>query len=161
MNSILEVSAEFNSILQAAGYKRHFPSAHVLFEEEAQNDGVFLVCKGKVLMGLPRLPKFDRVFSAGSLLGLPSTFGKRPYSLTAINTARSEIVHVPREDFLQLMHDYPDLCREATDMLGREVRFVKSALAKRRRQLAEPGSRKSTFRSRSPSGSSRKPKILC
>ena len=145
-NNILRVSSEFDSVLQSTGCREHFPSAHVLFEEEGKNDGVFLVCKGKVLLGIRSLPKFDRVFSAGSLLGLPSTFGGRPYSLTAITKTRSEVVHVAREDFLQLMHDCPDLCREATDTLGREVRFIKSALAKRHRQLAKVSSSESTVR---------------
>jgi len=44
---------------------------------------------------------------------------------------------VPQEEFLQLMREHPDLCREATDMLGRELTFVQSALAERRRQLAK------------------------
>ncbi len=152
--SILEVSGEFNRVLQAAGCRTRFPSAHVLFEEQAENDGVFLVCKGKVRLGLPGLPKFDRVFAAGSLLGLPSTFGSRPYSLTAITQARSEVIHVLREDFLKLMHERPDLCREATDILGYEVRFIKSALGNRRRQLTAGNSSKSTFKSRLPSGRS-------
>ena len=47
------------------------------------------------------------------------------------------IVHLPREEFLQLMRERPDLCREATDMLGREVTFIQSALAERCRQMAE------------------------
>ncbi len=136
-SNILRVSSELKSILQSAGCKEHFPLAHVLFKEEVENDGVFLVCKGEVLMGVRDVPKLDRVFSAGSLLGLPATFSGRPYSLTAVTKVESDVVHVPRVDFLQLMQDRPELCREATYMLGREVRFIKSALAKRHRQLAE------------------------
>jgi len=35
------------------------------------------------------------------------------------------------------MRERPDLCREATDMLGRELTFIQSALAERRRQIAK------------------------
>jgi CRP-like cAMP-binding protein len=136
-SNVLRVSSELKSILQSAGCKEHFPPTHVLFKEEAESDGVFLVCKGEVLMGVRDLPELDRVLSAGSLLGLPATFSGRPYSLTAVSKVESDVVHVPRADFLQLMQDRPDLCREATYILGREVRFIKSALAKRHRRLAE------------------------
>jgi len=88
-------------------------------------------------MGVRNLPELDRVFSGGSLLGLPATFTGHPYSLTAVTVVRSDIVHLPREEFLQLMRERPDLCREATDMLGREVTFIQSALAERCRQMAE------------------------
>lgn len=96
---------------------------------------MFLVCKGKVLMGVRNMPKLDRAFSTGSLLGLPATFTGRPYSLTALAVVQSDIVHVPRGEFLQLMHEHPDLCREATDMLGCELTFIQSALAERCRQM--------------------------
>lgn len=87
-------------------------------------------------MSVRNLPKLDRNFGVGSVLGLPSTFTGHPYSLTAVTLADSEIVHVPRKQFLDLMRERPDLCREATDMLGREVTFIQSALAQKRRQLA-------------------------
>jgi CRP-like cAMP-binding protein len=98
---------------------------------------VFFVCKGKVVMGVRNLPKLDRFFSAGSLLGLPATFTGDPYRLTAVTVIQSDIVRVPRKEFLQLMREHPDLCREATDMLGCELTFIQSALAERRCQMAE------------------------
>lgn len=136
-SNILRVSDELKAALESAGRKRGFPRAHVLFREDGKSAGVFLVCKGKVLMGVGNMPKLDRAFSAGSLLGLPATFTGRPYSLTAVAVVQSDIVHVPREEFLQLMNERPELCREATDMLGRELTFIQSALAERCRQMAK------------------------
>jgi CRP-like cAMP-binding protein len=136
-NNILRVSVELKAGLESAGRKRGFPPAHVLFREDGKSAGVFLVCKGKVLMGVRNMPKLDRVFPVGSLLGLPATFTGRPYSLTAVAVAQSDIVHVPPEEFLQLMRERPDLCREATEMLGRELTFIQSALAERCRQMAK------------------------
>jgi CRP-like cAMP-binding protein len=136
-SNILKVSDELKAGLESAGRKRELPPAHVLFSEDGESAGVFLVFKGKVLMGVRNLPELDRVFSGGSLLGLPATFTGHPYSLTAVTVVRSDIVHLPREEFLQLMRERPDLCREATDMLGREVTFIQSALAERCRQMAE------------------------
>ena len=128
-SNILKVSNKLKAALESAGRKRDLPPARVLFREDGKSAGVFLVCKGKVLMGIGIMPKLDRVFSAGSLLGLPATFTRHPYSLTAVTVVPSDVVHVPREEFLQLMRARPDLCREATDILGREVTFIQSALA--------------------------------
>jgi CRP-like cAMP-binding protein len=131
-SNILKVSDKLKAALESAGRKRGLPPARILFREDGKSAGVFLVCKGKVLMGIRIMPKLDRVFSAGSLLGLPATFTRHPYSLTAVTVVPSDVVHVPREEFLQLMRARPDLCREATDILGREVTFIQSALAERR-----------------------------
>lgn len=87
-------------------------------------------------MSVRNLPNLDRDFTAGSLLGLPATFTGHPYSLTAVTLTESEVVYVPRDEFLELMREQPDLCREATDILGREVTFIQGALAERHRQLA-------------------------
>jgi CRP-like cAMP-binding protein len=134
--NILRASEKLRSSLEAAGCKRHYSSARILFREDGDAKGVFLVCKGKVRMSVRNLPRLNRDFGTGSLLGLPSSFTGHPYSLTAATLVESEILHVPRERFLDLMREQSDLCREATNMLGREVTFIQSALAQRRRQLA-------------------------
>jgi len=133
--NILKVSESLINTLETAGSKGHYPADHVLFREDGNNVGVFLVRKGKVRMSVKNMPNLDRDFSAGSLLGLPATFTGRPYSLTAVTLDESEVVYIPREQFLDLMRERPDLCREATDILGREVTFIQAALAERRRQL--------------------------
>ncbi len=109
-------------------------SGQTLFREEQDAFGVFLLLRGKVRMTVSNLPKLDRLFAAGSLMGLPSTFTGRPYSLTAQAVTDAEVLHIPSEPFLQLMRERTELCREATEMLGREVTFIQTALAARRRQ---------------------------
>jgi CRP/FNR family transcriptional regulator, polysaccharide utilization system transcription regulator len=135
--NILKASEKLQSNLSAVGRCQQYQAAHVLFREDSNSVGVYLVRKGKVRMSVRGLPNLDRNFAAGSLLGLPATFTGHRYSLTAVTLAESEVVYVPRNKFLDLMHERPDLCRETTDMLGREVTFIQSALAERRRQLAE------------------------
>jgi CRP-like cAMP-binding protein len=135
-SNILKASEDLKSSLETAGKNHRCPAGHVLFPEDGNSVGVYLVRRGKVRMSVRNLPNLDRDFGAGSLLGLPSTFTGRPYSLTAVALVDSEVVYVKTQEFLALMRDRPDLCREATDMLGREVTFIQSALAERRRQLA-------------------------
>ena len=132
----LKVSNELKSSLEAAGNRQHYPTAQVLFQEDGDCQGVYLVSVGKVRMSVRNLPDLSRDFAAGSLLGLPSTFTGHPYSLTAVTLTESDVVHVPRDEFLGLMRALPELCKEATEILGREVTFIQTALAERRRQFA-------------------------
>ena len=142
-SQILKASDSLKACLAEVGKKEHFAVTNILFREDGDNAGVFLVVKGKVSLSVRNMPKLDRVFGAGSLLGLPSTFTGHPYSLTGTAVTDTDVVHVTRAVFVQLMRDRADLCREATEMLGREVTFIQSALAERRRQAASsrtPGS---------------------
>ena len=132
--NILKVSSKLKKSLCNAGVIERYPSQQPLFEVDQQNQGVFLVVKGKVRLSVQDLQKLDRVFSAGSLLGVPATFVGRPYSLAAVAVTDAEVLHVDRQAFLDLMAKQPELCREATDMLSREVSFIHGALAERRRQ---------------------------
>jgi CRP-like cAMP-binding protein len=134
--NILKASAGLKSSLEELGRKERFSPNQALFREEENNAGVFLLLKGKVCMSVNGLPKLDRLFSAGSLLGLPSTFTGHVYSLTAIALTESDAVHVQPEDFVRLMRERTDLCREATEMLGREVTFIQAALAERRKHAS-------------------------
>ena len=131
----LTVSDELKKTLETLGRTERFSSTQELFREDSGNAGVFLVLSGKVCLSVKGVPKLDRFFSSGAVLGLPSTFTGHVYSLTATALADSNTVRVPQEEFLHLMRERPDLCREATEILGREVTFIQSALAERRKQM--------------------------
>jgi CRP-like cAMP-binding protein len=135
-SQILDASDALKASLSELGTKRYFSPDSTLFREDGNCVGVFLVVTGKVRLSVRSLPRLDRVFSGGSLLGLPSTFTGHPYSLTATVVADAEIVHVTQEEFVGLMRERPELCREATEMLGREVTFIQSALAQRRKEAS-------------------------
>jgi CRP-like cAMP-binding protein len=132
-SNILKVSSNLKKSLVTAGVVEHYNSDHHLFDVDQKNQGVYLVLKGRVCLSVKDLDKLDRVFSPGSLLGVPATFTGHPYSLAAVAVTDAEVLHVDRTAFLDLMTEQPELCREATDMLSREVSFIQSALAERRR----------------------------
>ena len=104
-----------------------------MFREDQDNAGVFFLLTGKILMSVRGLPNLDRLLSGGSVLGLPSSFTSHPYSLSAQAISECDAIHVPQGVFLDLMRERTDLCRECTDMLGREVTFIQAALAERRK----------------------------
>ncbi len=119
--------------VETAGAAQAYSSKAPLFSLGEASRGVFLVRYGEVKMGIDGLPEFDRAFGSGSLLGLPSTITGDAYSLTARAANGCEAVFVPRERFLQLMTEKPDLTREINEMLSREISFIQKALAKKRR----------------------------
>jgi CRP-like cAMP-binding protein len=131
--NILKVSAKLKKSLLGAGIVESYPANHPLFHVDQDAVGVYLVMKGKVRLSLPDLPKLDRVFTPGSLLGLPATFTGHAYSLEAISVTEAEVLHVKRDAFLELMAGMPEFCREAANILSREVSFIQGALAARRR----------------------------
>jgi CRP-like cAMP-binding protein len=133
---MLKASDELTARLIEIGKKEHVSVTSILFREGSDNVGVFLVVNGQVSLSLKKMRRLDRVFGSGSVLGLPAIFTGRPYSLTATVVTEADVVQVAQGDFLSLMRDRPDLCREATDILGREMTFINSALAERLRRAA-------------------------
>jgi len=131
---MLKASSKLKKSLVAAGTVKKLPSKAVLFEVDEENRGVYLILKGKVCLSVKDFHKLDRTFSAGSLLGIPATYTGHTYSLAAEAVTDAEVLHVGRKQFLDLMAEQPELCRETTDMLSREVSFIQAALAERRRQ---------------------------
>jgi CRP-like cAMP-binding protein len=134
LSKTLLAPADLGNALEEAGNTAHFRRGSILFQAGDKNIGIFLVCSGRVCLSVPEAPQFDRMFSAGSILGLPSTFLGKPYSLTAACFTDCDVVLVRKKQFLELMTRRLDLCRTATDILSREVTFIFSALGKRSRE---------------------------
>jgi CRP-like cAMP-binding protein len=131
---MLKVSNKLKKSLVNAGSVEQYPSKAVLFEVDEENRGVYLVLKGKVRLSVKDFHKFDRTFPPGSLLGVPATYTGHTYSLVAQAVTDAQVLHVERQRFLDLMSQQPELCRETTDMLSREVSFIHAALAERRKE---------------------------
>jgi CRP-like cAMP-binding protein len=132
--NILKVSAQLKKSLMQTGAIVRYPKDQHVFDLDQENQGVYLILKGKVCLSVQDLRQFDRVFPVGSLLGVPATYTGHKYSLTAVALTEAEVLRVERQTFLELMSQQPDLCRETTDMLSREVSFIHAALAEKRRQ---------------------------
>src|SRR3974377_2536215 len=103
---IIQCSAKLKNLLLGAGTLQTYPPNRILFQVDQEAVGVYLVRKGKVRLSLPELPKLDRIFAPGSLLGLPATFTGHAYSLDATSVTAAEGLHVERETFLQLLYGH-------------------------------------------------------
>jgi CRP-like cAMP-binding protein len=134
-SNILSAPPDLKNSLETLGQTAQVSAGTVIFKTGDENLGVFLIRKGKVCLRVEELPHLDRVFPAGSLLGLPATFTRSQYSLTAIAVTKSEVLLVPPDKFLRLMQEKPVLCQQATDMLSREVSFIQTAVRQRMHSL--------------------------
>ncbi|MGB7555427.1 MAG: Crp/Fnr family transcriptional regulator [Candidatus Korobacteraceae bacterium] len=134
-SNILNASPNLKASLEALGQAEHVPANGVLFKTGDENLGVFLIRKGKVCLRVEGLPRLDRVFPVGSILGLPATFTGSDYSLTAVAVTDAVVLRIPRDEFLRLMREEPVLCQEATDMLSKEVSFIQGAVTQRMHDL--------------------------
>jgi CRP-like cAMP-binding protein len=135
-SNVLNASPELKSSLEALGQAEQISAGDVLFNTSDQNLGVYLVRRGKICLRVDGLPRLDREFPAGSVLGLPATFTGSPYSLTALAVTNAVVLFVPRDEFLRLMREQPVLCQQATDMLSREVAFIQAGITQRIQALA-------------------------
>ncbi len=95
----------------------------VLFEQGHQPIGVFLLRKGKVRLSLDcdDVNLTYRTVGAGYVLGLPSTIGDRPYSLTAETIEDCTFSVVKRAVVLDLLSKRTDLSLQVVAMLAEEV----------------------------------------
>jgi len=134
VSKTLLAPADLRTALKDAGETDRFRRGSILFHAGDENIGIFLVCSGRVCLKVPGASQFDRMFSAGSMLGLPSTFIGKPYSLTATCVTNCKVARVEKKQFLELMTRRLDLCRMAIDILSREVAFIFSALGNRSRE---------------------------
>ena len=100
---MLRVSRKLKKSLVTAGTVERFPSKSVLFEVDEENRGVYLVLKGRVCLSIKDFHKFDRILSAGALLGVPATYTGHTYSLAAQAVTDAEVLRVERQSFLDLM----------------------------------------------------------
>ena len=95
----LLASSGLAEALTANGKSNRVPRGSVLFRTGDLNAGVFLVCEGTVRLRVPGTPRLDRLFTTGSVLGLPSTFNAKPYSLTAACLTDCVVTQVAGGDF--------------------------------------------------------------
>ena len=118
--------------------------ARVLFQHGESGNGVYMVQSGEVVLTMPVSSAHAMGFraTAGSLVGLPATFGNEPYSMTALAQSGSVLEHMDRETFLRTLIERPTLAIDVLAILAAETRSARIAivdLGSRRRGLKRKG----------------------
>jgi CRP-like cAMP-binding protein len=111
-----------------------YQSGEAVFERGSKCKGVFLVTSGTIKLFLPGDhggALMERAAMPGCVLGLPSTVGGNPYSLTAEATERSWVLRVSRSAVMKLMQSDTVSGIELLGLLSGEVRTLRTEMAKR------------------------------
>lgn len=106
------------------GYPISFRKGAVLFRENTEAKGIFIVVTGHVTLSV-HSPEGETLFAResgpGCIIGLPGTFLGGTYQLTATADADSHFVFVPRRRVLEFLRENLRLFVLVVEILAREA----------------------------------------
>ena len=117
-NLSIHAGQRLNEIKSTAVY----PKGAMLFIEGQQPRGVFVLCTGKVKLSTSsREGKtiITKISDSGDIMGLNAVVSNRPYEVTAEMMEPGQANFIPRESFLQMLKDYPEVAMRVAQQLSR------------------------------------------
>jgi CRP/FNR family transcriptional regulator, cyclic AMP receptor protein len=112
-----KATKDFDSLKTSSAY----PEGAVLFLENQDPRGVFVVCEGEVKLTVSSSEGKTLILNIakpGEVLGLMSVLTGKPYEVTAETIHPCQIAYVRREDFLRFLTQYPEVYQGATRQLS-------------------------------------------
>ena len=98
-----------------------YPKGSILFVEGRPARGVFLVCSGRVRLSVcsdDGKSLTVRTAGPGDILGLSATMRDEPYEVSAETLLPSQIVFVPRKEFVRFLRRHQDACVQVINLLS-------------------------------------------
>ena len=111
--------------LQAVKYTTTYPHGAVLFVEEEDPKGVFVLCRGRVKLSITSSEGkalITRIAAPGEVLGLNAAVSGKPYELTAETLEPCQVNFVRREDFLRFLGQHGEASLRAAQQLSSRYR---------------------------------------
>jgi CRP/FNR family transcriptional regulator len=99
-----------------------YPKGAMLFIEGQQSRGIFVLCTGKVKLSTSsREGKtiITKISDGGDVLGLNAVVSNRPYEVTAEMMEPGQANFIPRDSFLQMLKEFPDVAVRVAQQLSR------------------------------------------
>jgi CRP/FNR family cyclic AMP-dependent transcriptional regulator len=99
-----------------------YPKGTMLFIEGQQPRGVFVLCVGKAKLSTSsREGKtiITKISDSGDILGLNAVISNRPYEVTAEMMEPGQANFIPRDSFLQLLKENPEVAARVYEQLSR------------------------------------------
>jgi CRP/FNR family transcriptional regulator, cyclic AMP receptor protein len=99
-----------------------YPKGTMLFIEGQQPRGVFVLCAGKVKLSTSSRDGktiITKISESGDLLGLNAVISNRPYEVTAEMMEPGQANFIPRDSFLLLLKDFPEVAVRVAEQLSR------------------------------------------
>ncbi len=108
----------------AMEFGHNFPSNVVLFSENEEVRGLFVVLEGEVRLSMNssegrRLSL--RIARKGEVLGLSSALTGAPYEITAETLYPARVALISRNDFVRFLGRHPEIYLNVTEELSRHV----------------------------------------
>jgi CRP/FNR family transcriptional regulator, cyclic AMP receptor protein len=104
-----------------------YPEEAVLFVENQQPRGIFVICKGsvKLTVSAPNgKTMIVKIAEAGEVLGLSATISGKPYQVSAVTIDPCQINFVKREDFLRFLKNDVNVCFKVAEQLSEKYHTV-------------------------------------
>src|SRR5579862_762049 len=117
-NLSVQAGQRLNEIKSTAVY----PKGAMLFIEGQQPRGVFVLCAGKVKLSTSsREGKtiITKISDSGDILGLNAVISSRPYEVTAEMMEPGQANFIPRDSFLLMLKDSPEVAVKVAQQLSR------------------------------------------
>lgn len=102
----------------------------VLFRQGDSPEGIYIVRSGEIALTMTSVTGescLRLTAGPGSVLGLPAVISNKPYSLTVIAQAGSQVVFVSSDRFHPLMAAEPDLSFMVLQLLAAEAHLTRNA----------------------------------
>jgi len=100
-----------------------YPQGSVLFLEGQEARGVHILCQGRAKLMTTNAEGKSlilRIAEPGTILGLHSVIGGRPYEATVETLQPSQLAFIRRDDFLRFLNEHSDACLGTAEHLARD-----------------------------------------
>jgi CRP/FNR family transcriptional regulator len=108
-------------------YTATYPEGAVLFVENQEPRGIFVICRGNVKLSASAAngkTMIVKIAAAGEVLGLAACLSGKPYEMTAVTFDPCQISFVKREDFLRLLKVDVEVCLKVAEQLSEKYHMV-------------------------------------
>jgi CRP/FNR family transcriptional regulator, cyclic AMP receptor protein len=117
-NLSMQAAQRLNEIKSTAVY----PKGAMLFIEGQQPRGVFVLCAGKAKLSTSSRDGktiITKISDSGDILGLNAVISNRPYEVTTEMMEPGQANFIPRDCFLQMLKDFPEVAVRVAQQLSR------------------------------------------
>lgn len=115
--------AEQQRLLAFASERRHYRAGQVLFEHGSVSDGAYIIHRGTISAAEnPDHPERNyKVSGPGAVVGEMSLLLNRSRYATVSAITDIDVLFVPRQAFVKLMHQYPDMAARAAARIEQKL----------------------------------------
>ena len=117
--------------LDQISYSVTYPEHALIFTADSPSHGVFLLCSGRAKLSTASRDTKKvmlRAAGPGEILGLSSVLSGTRYEVSAETLAPSVVRLMKREDFLGLVHAFPEVSLQLLNALGQEYQIALQSL---------------------------------